>query len=609
MSQIEEEPRASQVAVGSEAARGSVASADHDSIFVETVSVRHFRGVTSCELDLEPGLTLLVGANSSGKSRLLRAIAIALGGASPELDDLTVGSTELPTIDVVISPPRQTGDEAFEERYARVFRSPQEIRSAPSKERFAWRTSIRRSAEGLGVRSESNILVFDIAAGKWVLPSNAEPLTQEQRRLLTAIIIEPNRDLSTEFSRRGSAIRRILDELEVEPSDRAALEASLAALGREITAKSASLLAVGEALEELERLVGALGSPKVQPLPARLEELARSVAVTLNSGSGDLPIRMHGSGARSLASLQVQGVMYERRLGADASALRSKPVSLVEEPEAHLHPQAQAALASLLSSMKGQVIASTHSSQLVAEADSRAVRVLRPTAGQIAIVDFRPKEDWRPGEARIFSPDLNREEVEKLKRLVERPFGELLFSSCIVLGDGATERAFLPPLLRHTFGSKASTVSVVDPGSMNSEYAVAVVKFAKALGIPWFLFSDSDADGEAAARNIDRDLGAGDGGRIIWVGQPGTLPQAIEAHMIAFDSELCETVAQSLDPNGTARSALHCLKAKKGVSGGLLAAALIEKYPNGVHAIGQEGYWPDAVRTLLVAVEGALSGK
>ena len=47
-------------------------------IYVEIVRVRNFRGIDSCELELEPTLTLLVGQNNAGKSRILRALGIAL---------------------------------------------------------------------------------------------------------------------------------------------------------------------------------------------------------------------------------------------------------------------------------------------------------------------------------------------------------------------------------------------------------------------------------------------------------------------------------------------------------------------------------------------------
>ena len=76
----------------------------HAQLYVESVSIRNFRGIESCDIELEPGLTLLVGRNNVGKSRLLSALHLALGGRVADADDFTVGGTADPTIDVVLAP-------------------------------------------------------------------------------------------------------------------------------------------------------------------------------------------------------------------------------------------------------------------------------------------------------------------------------------------------------------------------------------------------------------------------------------------------------------------------------------------------------------------------
>lgn len=72
---------------------------------IESLTVRDFRGLTACTLALEPALTLLVGRNGSGKSRLLRALALACGSAAADGDDFTVDADVLPTLDLVLAPP------------------------------------------------------------------------------------------------------------------------------------------------------------------------------------------------------------------------------------------------------------------------------------------------------------------------------------------------------------------------------------------------------------------------------------------------------------------------------------------------------------------------
>jgi len=576
-------------------------------LYVEKIMIRDFRGIVSCELELELGLTLLVGRNNVGKSRVLSALHLALGGRVADVDDFTVGSSAEPQIDVVLAPsppPAPTNEQAFENDEARrMGADAQTISDPPFRERFAWRTHVRRSAEGLGARSEFKILTFDTASGNWVERSGAKDLGRAARGLVATDLVNTGRDLMEELGRRGSGIRKVLSDLDVDDTTREDLELRLADLSAAIVAGSGTLASVSRSLDALNRAVGSIGAPGINPIPITLEELARSLSIELDSGHGSLPIRMHGAGARSLASLQVQGVLYERLLGADGGSLRPHPVTLVEEPEAHLHPQAATELPHLLKSIRGQAVASTHSSQVVTASDPSAIRLLREDGGSLVVVDLGPAASDAPGTPRPFRPSRHTEEMEKLKRLAERPFGEILFASAIVIGDGATERGFLPPVLRHALGAKAHGVCVIDPESMSTPTALAVAKFANAIGVPWFIFADSDPAGVAAVEALAT-TGTSPA-IVVWVGKADSAADkgvsgAIEAMIVDFDEDVgraaCERVRPDLIPVANVQSTMKDLK---GSIGQTLADVLLERYDDFTR-------WPSPVQDLVRAIDGAL---
>ncbi len=575
-------------------------------VFVEEVRIRNFRGLAVLDLILEPRLTVLVGRNNSGKSRVLRALGVGLGTMPAELDDLTVSKsaeTEA-TIDVVVAPaPNASNDEqAFAHDIAQVF-DPDVVSQEPFRQRVAWRATVRRSAEGSGARTELQRLAYREGHG-WTLPTNPDPLTSEQRRRVAAVLIGTGRDLSDEMTTPRSAIRRVLSDLEIPDEQRAEIEARLADLGEEIVSASASLGAVRDALEHAEARVGALGTPQVNPLPPRLEEVARTVSIELDTGSGSLPMRLHGAGPRSLASLQVQRVLYERRLGHDGPDRRPHPVTLIEEPEAHLHPQMQLELDALISSLPGQVVVTTHSSHLVTVVPSAALRLLRTDGGSTQVRSLHPAEAGDDDTPRALRPELHADEMEKLKRLIERPFGELLFASAVVVGDGATERALLPPLIRRSLGVLAHGVCVVDPGSMNQPLAEILVKFAELVDIPWYLFADGDDQGRRAVESILDRHGATDAlsqSRVIWIDEASQM--ATERMMIDFDPNVCRAALRlldhELDDEGSERALLHALKHTKGSAGAPLAHELIRCYPD-------HRDWPSPIRTLIERLAGAL---
>ena len=568
------------------------------SVHVESCRLRNFRGIVDCSVEFEANLTLLVGRNNAGKSRVLRALSVAMGSPA-DVDDLTVGDDTQPTIDVVVAPNPDAAtapEEAFSKLVGRRLEQIQVLQEQPLVERFAWRTVIERSGEGLGVRSTSYGLIFDSNAKDWVLPSSPIPLTRDQRSMFAAELVDTRRDLFEELTRRGSAIRRVLSDLEVDDETRRDLEQELSELGGRIVTSSLALEAIRKSLDEMERQVGSLGKPALNPLPIRLEELARSVTIDLDAGAGALPIRLHGAGARSLASLQVQGVHYTRRLGQDGPSIKPHPLTLVEEPEAHLHPQAQLELSNLLQVLPCQVIASTHSSHVVTSIEPRCIRLIRSEPRQTKVIDLGPAQVEAEVTHRASRPSTHVEEMEKLKRLVERPFGELLFSSAVVLGDGATERAFLPVVFRHALGHRAHGVCVVDPASLGGGVAHATIKFAKLAEIPWLIFCDSDGQGRAAAQKLVNDHGDGSSDHVVWItAQDGAdkSDSAIERMLAAFDPEICRDACVAVRPDiDRTQEPLRLLKQLKGSGGSLLAQALIEKYP-------APATWPAALRKLV----------
>jgi len=418
--------------------------------------------------------------------------------------------------------------------------------------------------------------------------------------------VNTGRDLMEELGRRGSGVRKVLSDLDVDEETRTDLETRLVGLSSAIVEGSRTLESVRGSLSTLNRTIGSMGAPGINPLPITLEELARSLSIDLDSGTGSLPIRLHGAGARSLASLQIQGVLYDRLLGADGGSTRPHPVTLVEEPEAHLHPQACSELPHLLRAIKGQVVSSTHSAQVVTAADPTSIRLLRESTHGLDVVDLGPGDSDDGATHRAFRPSLHTGEMEKLKRLAERPFGEILFSSAIVIGDGATERALLPPLLRHALGTRAHGVCVIDPESMSSPVALAAAKFASLAHIPWFLFADSDPAGVSAVESLASAGGGGGAAGVVWVGQPDEdsdkgVSGAIEAMIVHFDLDLAKEACESVRPDlAPVSDVLSCLRKFKGTIGPTLADLFLDRHPDLTE-------WPDPLQQLVGQLEVSLS--
>ena len=593
-------------------------------VFIERLTIRDFRGIRELDLRLQPGLTLLVGRNNAGKSRILRALHVAVGGTRAKRDDLTVGTNSEAEIDVVAAPlpsisPIEEGtpfsskgtadkQEKFSRAVSQLFGSLISVVSEePLRERLAWRTTITMASEDTGARSQSHIMNYSEQSGEWSMTESSAHLNREQRSLFVAELVDTQRDLDSELRNPGSSLRKIMNDLNVREG-REELESRLTELGNDIVERSETLKELRTALETLDRYLDTLGNVRVNAVPNSLEELARTIGVSFGTGQEHLAARLQGSGVRSLASLQVQDLFYRLRLGSDGPDLRPHTTTLVEEPEAHLHPHAIFELPSLLENQGHQVVAATHSPQLAAVVDPKAIRLVRATPeGEHTVTDFGPVDEEDHRTPRAKRQRFYVSEMEKLKRMVERPFGDLLFARAIVIGDGATERAFLPPVLRNSLGPLAHGISVIDSDGMNPYLVTAVIKFAKHVEVPFLVFADNDCAGQKAVEKlIDTHLPQY---RVVWSGSPEN-GGAIEQMMVEFDLDLCRRVYHNFDPKAhekDQKEILSIMKKPKGSIGSLLAQEFVETYPYRETKTKQP--WPAPLTKLVEKLDSLLKNE
>lgn len=142
----------------------------------------------------------------------------------------------------------------------------------------------------------------------------------------------------------------------------------------------------------------------------------------------------------------------------------------------------------------------------------------------------------------------------------------------------------------------------MDPGSMGDPAAVGALKAARLLGVPWFIFADSDAAGAAAVQSLlgallpiaERALAQRD--HVVEVGDGA----ATEAMFATFDVELCRAAATASRPGIDTSDVLDALTKLKGTVGRYLADEPISRYPD-------SDSWPDPVLRLTGLIRAALS--
>jgi putative ATP-dependent endonuclease of OLD family len=239
-----------------------------------------------------------------------------------------------------------------------------------------------------------------------------------------------------------------------------------------------------EAAERLlARFAPAASARSPGPRAAVAEILGRALEPQQRDGAAQAP--PPGSSARKLGVFLLTARLFEQLRRGAAPGVR--PIIVIEEPEAGLHPMTLASVWGLLEKLATQKVVTTHSGTLLSAAPLRSLRrLVREADGSV--------REWRVREGA-----LGRDELRKVSYHLRARRGAACFARCWLLVEGETEYWMLPDLAR------LSGHDLVQEGVACVEFAQCglepLVKVARALGIEWHVLADGDrAGGNYAGR-------------------------------------------------------------------------------------------------------------
>lgn len=456
-------------------------------IRISTIRISGFRGLKNLELEL-PRVTVLIGTNNSGKTSMLKAFSLALGDYSRFLseEDFYIGEDEKRSPEIIVDVKIVPVDEdnaitkLFDDDWTTEFGD--KIRSEAAGQQYV----ALRSRSGLNLvkgKFETSRYVME----KW--PEFKEWNTVKIKESKTGSIasipfisIDAQRDLYKELKEKSSFVGRVLSGVEYKKEDIENLEKQIKVVNEDAVKKSTTLQSLKTHLEKLSESFKGAGSAEITPFPKKIRDLSKNFTVHVGeSASGTFSMEYHGMGTRSWASMLTvkafADIMLEKH---EKESEPFFPVLAAEEPEAHLHPNAQKTLYRQLVSSKGQVIVSTHSPYLAAMANQDELRYLR-----------KVKDDTK-----VYTLSLKRGTPEylKLHREVIHSRGELLFSQILILCEGETEEQVLPILFTKYFGKEPNELGINFVGVRGSgKQYLPHLTLSRDYNIPCFIFSDGES--------------------------------------------------------------------------------------------------------------------
>lgn len=535
---------------------------------ISRLHIENFRSIRSLDVNLGE-TTVLIGSNNAGKSAILDAVRIVLtrrwgqrGTGFTESDVHRLGPEgdprTLPPIKIVI---------VMEE-----------------SEKGAWDEDMVAALEDILtlLPDGRNLLTVQVTCAwneekeafdpAWqFLDSSGVPLPERRRAInLTGFFnymplfwLGALRDANQEFTPRSRHWGRLLRSVHIPDDLEADALRILAELDARIAAADPRLSEIADQIGQATRVAigeGA-GAARLATFPLGIEEMLQRTGIVLRNEQLRpwLPLGQHGQGLQSLAVIFLFQAAVLQQL-AEENQPGTEPVFAIEEPEAHLHPQAARTLWERIGALSGQKLMASHSPYFLQHVPLKDIRLVRLSSGCTKVASLPSEvvsdlpwndsvEGFSKGSAgRIFfrhkqrgciaarcwfdktmadrlkncfrtDPDRgtrntqienlrhecrvlpSAEEEEDLGFHGRRVRGEIFFARRWILVEGVTEFLLMHALGR-AFEWPLDTHGVAVIDFQQSGNAGIYPSLATGFGIPWHMIVDGDQAGETFRRQI-----------------------------------------------------------------------------------------------------------
>lgn len=429
-------------------------------MYIAELRIENFRcfgeGERQFILPLSAGLTALVGENDTGKTSVIDALRFVLGTRDQEYFRVEDTDFHWPV--------------AAKERRTEIrIRCQFDGLTAHDKGAFAeYLTYVERDGrteavlyvnwtakDTAGARGTRRFVSVELRSGE---TGDGPPLDAEARNLLRATYLRPLRDAERAMAAgRGSRLSQILQhtkEVREKGADYDKVASpkpdpdtlSVLGVGDYASALLGNREGIKKARERLNEdylkplsfvgddLTGHIRVNASGDKDARLRQLLEKLELELNDENAEAPAK-RGLGSNNLLFMACELLL----LGSEAADF---PLLLIEEPEAHLHPQRQLRLMQFLQNQAGversdgqkiQIIVTTHSPNL---------------ASTIRLDNLVLIQDGKAFPLKSGKTKLEKSDYRFLERFLDVTKANLFFARGVVIVEGDGENILLPTLAR-----------------------------------------------------------------------------------------------------------------------------------------------------------------
>ena len=447
-------------------------------MFLGKIQIENFRQFKSVDLVFQSGLNLLVGENDSGKSSIIDAIKFVTGTHSNDWIKLTKddfhtdGTIRATELKIVCSFYGLNSDEAA---------AFLEWLSISDGKYYLKLTLTGRRKEKSNSLSD---VFYDVKAGE---DEESGMISGDAKNKLKVTYLKPLRDAEYELApRKGSRLSQILAAYEIfqkQDSIRHPLEVTMDKANQEVTDyfenKEGKQVSDTINLSYLKEF-SLSNNPLTSKFGIAQNDLGRILEKLELQGFSKTNETNLGLGSNNLLFIAAEMLLLKKE-----NSYVGLKLSLIEEIEAHLHPQSQLNLIDFLDKQSRnlgfQSIITSHSNSLASKVDLNSLILCKDSNAY----------SLRKGETELSSGD-----YEFLRRFLDNTKANLFFASGVIIVEGDAENLIIPTLAEYIgFPLHKHGISIVNVGS------TALLRYAKI-----FQRKNGDGIGIKVSCITDRDI-------------------------------------------------------------------------------------------------------